>query len=317
MMDNKYRKMDIKKIEKFLRNTGYSPSTITQYRWLLHRVGAYLHVLETDWKDIEPDMMIRFLKRQGWGDNMRAQALQAVRAMIGFYYGNEHPIFDLPVRKPKPKPQRTLNETEVRQLIKSIDRARPHGVRNLAMVSVMLDTGIRASEVCSFELKHLDLEGRTFRVVTKGGSFKTKVFSNHSAERLTDWLEIRGKYALNGVNTVFIGIGGNLPGTELTTSGLRNIFKRMGRVAKIRGLSPHVLRRTFATLSTIYGAPAVVLQKAGGWTDIKTMAVYTQAVPTRTIEQYLPTTHLADEPEEGLKLDKEDTDMGFTDFDWA
>lgn len=314
-MDNRF-KMDIQKIEKFLRNSAYSPQTIIQYRWHLRRIGAFLTVLEKDWFDLDPELITRFMQRQAWGDNMRAQSLQSARAMVGFYYGNDHPLFELPVRKPKPKPQRTLNEAEVRNLFRSLDRNRPHGIRNYAMVAVMLDTGIRATEVCNFELKHLDMEDRSFRIRTKGGSFRTKVFSDYTAEYLRNWLEIRSRHALPGVDTVFVGIGGNLPGTEMTTSGLRNIFKRIGKKANIRGLSPHVLRRTFATLSTIYGAPAVVLQKAGGWSDIKTMSIYTQAVPTRTIEQYLVTTHIA-EQERGIKLDEEGGRGEDSIFDWA
>lgn len=314
-------KMDIKSIERFLRNSAYSATTIKNYRYCLRRLAAYLMVKGLEWEDVGPDVLLDFLDRTGWGEHMRSQAHTAARAIVAFYHGSAHPLFELPVKKPKPKPQRTMNEKEVVRLLASIDREKPQGVRNLAMAAVMLDTGIRAAEVCRFELKHLDLEDRSFRVKTKGGLYRTKVISEVTAVFLADWLEMRPRYARKGVTKVFVGIGGSTPGDRLTTSGLRNIFRRMGQVAKVAGLSPHVMRRTLATLSTIYGAPAVVLQKAGGWEDIRTMSVYTQAVPERSIEEYLPTTRLLgvapDEPERSLKLDVAAAFGGDPAFDWV
>ena len=291
-MDNKIRKMDIRKIEKFLRESAYSPTTITAYRYALHRIGAFLAVRGREWEDLGPELMIEFLDRQDWGVAMRSQVQQAARALISHFYGKDHPIFDLPLKKAKPKPQKTLSEAEFLRLLDSIDVSRPQGLRNYAMLVVMLDTGIRSAEVCRLELKHLSLEDRSFRVKTKGGAFRTKIYSDLTSAILAEWLDIRRDHARPGVGNVFIGIRGTTPGENLTPSGLRTIFRKMGKKAGIEPFSPHVMRRTFATLATIYGAPAVVLQKAGGWSDIGTMSIYTQAVPTRTIESYLPTARL-------------------------
>ena len=281
-----------KKINTFLRNSSYSFNTEKSYRWILKHLARWMSKYQYDMVDLTPDLALDFLDSREWAGSMRAMALTAIRAYAKFYYGREHPIFDLPVKKPKPRPQRTLNEKEVLKLLESIDVSKPVGVRNFAIATVMLDTGIRAAEVCNMRMEHLDIDERSFKVVVKGGKFKAKVFSEVAAGYLEDWLVMRREYAGPGVKNVFCGIGGLTPGQPLTTSGLRNIFRKMGSNAGLASLSPHVMRRTFATLATIYGAPAVVLQKAGGWEDIKTMSIYTQAVPTRTIEAYLPTQKL-------------------------
>lgn len=299
---------NLKLIDQFLRNSAYSPKTIKSYRWLLLRWAEYLRKSGMEFKDITPEMALEFLDDQGWGISLRAQALQALRGVISYHYGKAHPIFELAIKKPKPRLQKTLTEHELGKLLRAIDISKPQGVRNLAIVTLMLDTGIRSSELCRLDMRRLRLDERSFNVVVKGGYDSIKVYSEIAARCLSDWLSIRGQWAQPHVHKVFVGVGGLTPGHRLTDGGLRRIYRNMGDKAGIEGMSPHVMRRTFATLATVYGAPGVVLQKAGGWKDPKTMAIYTQAVPDRTIESYFPTERVLNNGKNSAKSHGPDDD---------
>lgn len=281
-----------KLIEQFLRNSVYSKTTIRSYRWHLHRWGNYLRLLGKDFEEVTPELALAYLDTQEWGASIRAQSLQALRAVISYHYGKDHAIYELPVKKPKPTPQKTLTEKELAKMIRTIDMSEPQGVRNLAIIAIMMDTGIRNAETCRLDLRHISMDDRTFNVIVKGGDNATKIFSEIASDCLSAWLAIRSAHAAPGVHNVFVSIGGLTPGNRLTSSGLRMLYRVMGNHAGIDGMSPHVMRRTFATLTTIYGAPSEVLRRAGGWKDPRTMARYTQAVPDRTIESYFPSKRL-------------------------
>ena len=113
-------------------------------------------------------------------------------------------------------------------------------------------------------------------VVSKGGDENWGFFGKATTRRLRAWLQVRE--AAKGVGTLFVSLGGNTRGRPLTTSGLRNILRRLGEAAGIEGVSPHTFRRAFACISTEAGTPSRVLQDLGRWADIRMVERYTQAL---------------------------------------
>jgi integrase len=97
---------------------------------------------------------------------------------------------------------------------------------------------------------------------------------------------------VNNTDAVFVGVGGSKPGQRLTTSGLRVIVRKWGDGAGLGQISPHVFRRTFATLATIGGAPSRMVQLAGRWSRIEEVERYTRALTLDRFYDYLPSTML-------------------------
>lgn len=151
---------------------------------------------------------------------------------------------------------------------------------------VMLDTGLRAAEVCGLLLKHLEISNRRLWVEGKGGKWREAIYSERTAVYLEDWLTIRAGIALPETPTVFCSMGGLKPGSPLTADGLRSIFSAMGKRAGIPWLGPHVLRRTFATLAIRQGASTRLVQVAGGWANIQMVVRYTQALQPNDFDGY-------------------------------
>ena len=228
-----------------------------------------------------------WLSARGWQGSSRYLAACALRAFVRWCYGEGHPVLALRVHRPRSRAQRTLTLDQARKLILSIDTARRSGLRNLALVTLMLDTGFRAAEVCALKIERLDLERRTAWAIVKGGDWGEGAFSEYTAACLEAWLAVRKKIARPGVANVFIGCETSV-GKPLTPGGLRSIFRKLGEKAGLGLISPHDLRRTFCTLALEGGAPTRIVQEAGRWKSLEMVTLYSRALAAHAIDPYSP-----------------------------
>jgi integrase len=274
----------MEKLELFLHGGGYKKTTQETYRYyLIHFLGY-----KGDLANFSADEFMSWLQR--WPDESTSQymAYCAARAYLKFFYGNAHPALVIRVRRPESGPQRTLAEKEVERLLLSFDTSKAKGRRDLALVCLLLDTGLRASEVCRLEVRYLDLDERTLQVIIKGGQWRFAVFSHYTASCLASWMGTRKEVAKPGVKTVFVGIKGIKPGQSLTKDGLRTIMSKLAKFAGMKHFSPHALRRSFATIAARAGASDQVLMKQGGWASAAMVRRYTRALEHKDFEPFSP-----------------------------
>jgi site-specific recombinase XerD len=228
----------------------------------------------------------------GMGEAMRKQAVSAFRSFFGYTCPALTVAKDLPMPKVHRRKQRTLTPENALKLLASCDTASPIGTRNLAIMTVMLDSGLRASEVCRLRIPKMDFEKRRFVVVVKGGDEDIGVFSKTTSAHIERWLSVRERYARPDVDTLFVSIRGGTKGAPLTSNGLRVLFRKIGQRAGIGAFSPHDLRRTFATIAIRNGAPTRVVQAAGRWGDLGLVERYTQDIQAEDFERYSPVESL-------------------------
>ena len=284
-------------IEKFLSVNTFLPVTVVGYRSLLADFGEYLDSIGTTFDQINsPDTISGWISvHPGWGDCQKYKAVCAVRSYTKWKFGKRymHPIFEYQLRKPPMKPQRTLTENLVRDLLGSIDLDKATGLRDYAVICLAVDTGLRKAELCRLELRHVDLDNLCLNVQIKGGKWGQGTFSENTRDALEDWLTIRPSIARKETKSFFCAVGGNYPGGQLTPEGMGCIFRHISKVAGFV-VSPHDLRRTMASMLTINGAPSELVRKAGRWSNINMVTRYTQAVPYNSIKDYLPMGRLND-----------------------
>lgn len=280
-------------IEQFLLEFPRRDSTKHNYGrflryfndWLLEQDFPLSELSQHHFKNL-------FLPTRNWSGGSPYNCWQALKAYLLWEFGRDYPCKGMHIYRPDPGPQRTLDAEEVETLIASIDTTTRSGRRDLPMVLLMLDTGLRAQEVVGLQLRHLYLKDRYLSVMGKGGRWRTAVFSEMTRAYLEDWLETRKSVAQADTKTVLCSMGGLKPGSELTKDGLRTIFAALRKRAGIEGLSPHVMRRTMATLASRRGAPSRIVQLAGGWSSIQMVQKYTQALRPDDFEGYFPTEGL-------------------------
>jgi site-specific recombinase XerD len=279
-------------VEKFLANPKkkpFRPKTQEGYRIMLHDFDRYITGLLLPIDKVTDETVLAWLgSHRTWGDSQRYKGWAAVRSYVRWRYGAKHPILDLRIAKPAVKPQRTFDAQQIDKLLESINMDTPIGLRDCAMVMLMVDTGLRKAEVCRLELEHVNLAACELDVEIKGGEWGSGDFSPETGLALEDWITVRKEIALPGTKTLFCSVGGNQPGSSLTPDGLGCIFKYLSKKAGFT-VSPHDLRRTMACLLTEAGAPTEVTRRAGRWKNLEQVKTYTQRLnQKKAIANYFP-----------------------------
>ncbi len=277
--------MNRENVERFLASYSYAANTRARYLRVL-RLAYELPV--EDW---QANDLLSFVSLPEWGNSQQRVALYAFRRYIRWRWGEKHPALLARIPRTKPKKQRVLTVSQALALLASFDTSTAAGARDLAICAAALDTGLRCSELCHLCLADVNLYARTLQVVVKGGQWRMGIFSEQTALYVDGWLSWRAP-AL-GVETLFHSFQHGRYGHPLTREGLQRIVKKWGLRLGVR-LSPHDLRRTFATLATIFGAPSRVVQEAGGWSSITMVEAYTQDLSLSAITPYLPVSRLLD-----------------------
>lgn len=274
------------KIERFFEEQGrrWADTTRRSYRWYLADLAKWLEGREADNR-----LLVRWLDaRIGWSTSTQYTAVVACRAFFRWSCGREaSPAEKLILPRRVRKPQRTLDELRLMRILGALDTSTAKGVRDTAIVLLLLDTGLRAAEVCRLRMEHVDMAERRFSVRVKGGKWAEGVFAPYTASSLVEWLMVRKDIAKVDTPEVFVGIGGKTPGRKLTAYGLKAIFRTLGQKVGFH-FSPHDFRRTFATLSLKGGAPSRLVQVAGRWSSLEQVERYSAAITADDFEPYSP-----------------------------
>jgi site-specific recombinase XerD len=173
------------------------------------------------------------------------------------------------VRREKIEPFTQEQVTALLQAAKRSSNAR----RDEAIVLFLLDTGVRASELCGIKMRDIDLHSKSVRVTGKGNKQRV-VFYGHVVGLAL------GKYLRHKDRTpdtpLFTAERGRYVGQALTPSGLLQIMRRLCADAKIQATKkgPHQLRRTFSVEFLRNGGNVFTLKEILAHSEISTTEVY-------------------------------------------
>ncbi len=144
---------------------------------------------------------------------------------------------------------------QVAAVLRAAERSR-HPRRDVALVLVMFDTGLRASEVCNLKMKGVDLETRRVSLIGKGGKVRTVPFGRDAMKALWQYLREDKRDEVRAPNDpVFISDRGTHAAEPMTRNGLFQLVQRLGVAAGIKGTrcSPHTFRHSFAVTFLRHG----------------------------------------------------------------
>lgn len=305
--------MDISmSITQFLssgRQVGWTDKTLEGYRWRLEHLRKWLVEHDvTNASQLDRDKL-RSYGASLWNDWKPATIKGSVGCVRSYLHwladerlASEELVSALRIPRVPKRRQRTISPAEYMALMKACSRPVEHGlterqalksaVRNAALVSLLYDSILRASELVALKVEDIDLEHRTVYVAQgKGGDFRYSSFSKDTALTLREWLKLRR--AAPGVPSLFVSITGNTPGQGLTVRGLRSILKSLGDRAGVPDVTPHAFRRGGATAKMVNGMPVRQLQEEAGWASVTMADIYTRAYTLSPeeapeLEQYSP-----------------------------
>ncbi len=168
---------------------------------------------------------------------------RAVNAFLHFLMENGYiPVFPYKIRLPRPDPALVLPLTsgEVEHLIATIARSNEDSLRDMLIFRLMVDCGMRSSEVRHLCLEHLDMEKRLLHVVDSKCN-KSRLLPMPEAVAILLRLYLGGRYPGNGLALLDKDGGG------LTVDVLKNFFRKLKKRSGIQRIHAHLLRHTFAT----------------------------------------------------------------------
>jgi integrase len=270
-----------REVENFLSSHPYAESTKDSYRRVLDELITIPNLDQLDAAGL-----IKFISRPGWGNSQQNVAIFCIQKFLRWRYGNLHPALPAKIKRIKPKPRRSLNPDQALQILASFNTYTPIGARDLAIIAFGLDTGFRRAELASMQLTNINFYNNTASALCKGGQWGIGAFSPQTAAIIESWLQFRKP--ADGTGSLFVSMK---TGKGITGYGIASIFKKWTRVTGIK-VSPHDLRASLATLSSLFGMPSRTGQIAGRWSSIEMFEHYTGNLQLNAARPYLPMANL-------------------------
>lgn len=267
------------KLEKSL-----SPNSIEAYEHDIAKLLAYclLQKPAISLKDIQLKDLQLFLK---WLNDFELSARSQARIISGikaFYKfmllekvieNNPTDLLDLP--KLGRKLPETLSLKEIDDMISEIDRSKPEGERNKAILETLYSCGLRVSELVELRISNLYFEDSFIKVIGKGDKERLVPIGQQAIKQILlymDQIRIHIDIKKGSEDYVFL----NRRGKMLTRNMIFIIIKELAERAGIhKNISPHTLRHSFATHLVEGGADLRAVQEMLGHESIITTEIYT------------------------------------------
>ncbi len=303
-MDNLQPTTFSKTLEEFaatlaVRNT--SRNTILAYLSDINQFLLFLtdsDGLVKEPKDITRHHIIDFLyhltqqKRTGV---TRARKLASIREYCKFLQESgqiqTNPADNIPAPQREKKTRSYLRPEEYARILSAA--AASGEPRDYAILQLLLQTGLRVSELVNLELKDVDFGGKVLLVRGgKGNKDRTVPLETKGINAVNSYLansEYMDRRARTNDRHLFL----SRDGRGLTTRSIMKLVTKYARQAGIeRQVSPHTLRHTFATHKASQGISVFVLQDWMGHEKITTTQVYVHEAGRANVQRLMENTGL-------------------------
>lgn len=191
----------------------------------------------------------------------KARKLSAVRSLFKYFYTSEILTKDVTALVPLPKlhekPIIRLDSDEVTKMLMKADsgaeltrsQQRFHDktrLRDMAILTLLLGTGIRVSECVGLDLDDLDFREKGMLVHRKGGSESIVYFGDEVETALKDYLEQRKQILTKEGHEKALFL--SLQNRRITVRAVENLVKKYaGLATSLKKITPHKLRSTYGT----------------------------------------------------------------------
>jgi site-specific recombinase XerD len=267
-----------------MRAEGFSPNTIRGYGQTGGQFTSWCrgNGRRTNPNLIERDSIYRFLEELSGRvkPNTVATRYRGLHAffewMIREEYMTASPMARMRAPRVEDDPPDVLSEAEARALFRACRGAGIADRRDLALISLAYDTGLRIGELAGLDLDDIDFVQATVRVLGKGHKVRIVPFGARVAQALDRWRRLRARLpGAPGSDRLWLGVKG-----PMTASGLRQVIQSRARQAGIGRLNPHRLRHTFSHQWISSGGTETDLMRIAGWSSTRMVQRYGASAAT-------------------------------------
>ena len=258
--------------QRHLRAANKAPRTITGYLDAVTRFGRYL-------ADVGMPRDVTAIKREhveSWVVAMQdaghrpasvANRYRSIRVFFNWLV-NEEEITRSPMEKMSAPaipeiPVPLLQPEQVDQLLATVSGTTFDQRRDLAILRVLIDCGIRRTECANLRLEDIDLD-RNQLWVEQGKGRRSRPVAIHSrtVKAIDRYLRLRPRHPHHKEPWLWLGLRG-----RLTDTGVLQVVRRRGKEAGIPHLHPHQLRHLSAHNDADEGMTVPDMMMKFGWRD--------------------------------------------------
>lgn len=200
--------------------------------------------------------------------------------------GVKHIIREIPRPRFTKKVIEPLTEAELKSILKQTTHKRVKrsngtvyhaerdtALRDKAIIMVLLDTGIRASELC--DLKNADYDPKKGKLFVRHGKGDKErmLFLGANAKRAL-WRYLNSKENFNKPHKSLFNVTRSPNGKPMSRSDLFRLIQRLAKKAGITGCNVHRFRHTFAINFLRNGGTVLMLQHLLGHESLDIVKIY-------------------------------------------
>jgi site-specific recombinase XerD len=175
-----------------------------------------------------------------------------------------------------------LTDDQLRKLLKTCEGNAFDQRRDMALLRLLIDSGLRLSEATYLGLDDVDLDNRVVRVLGKGSRVRVVPFGRKTAAALDRYLRERARHPHHLESAFWLGRMG-----LLHRGGVDQIVRRRAEQAGLDGTHAHLFRHGFAHTMKSSGMSTEDLMAIGGWRSYEMVARYgASAAAERAREAY-------------------------------
>ncbi len=261
-----------------------SAESIKDYKWhvlaLIRAVGADLELSALSYDLLKNKYLRPLLARTDISRTTKSTYVRNVRIFLRWCDQNDYGLpFDASrIKTPKPdkKVVKVLTNKQIQQLFRAVKYSVPWiTARNRAILALMLDSGLRQSEVCSLKRSDIDLNSNTLKVYGKGAKERLVATGATTRSLIKNYLD---SCPFSDAAALFVDRHGN----ALSKSAIRSVMYRLKTKTGL-DLSSHKLRHNYATNFCIDN-----LQRTGSTNvaDLQCLLGHSSIQTTRNYEHF-------------------------------
>lgn len=247
---------------------GCSSKTLNYYR---STISKMLDELDKCIDDVTTDDLRNYLSEYKESRNLSKTTIDNMRRIFSSFFSwleAEDYILKNPVKRihriKTPRiVKETLSDEELEILCDNCEN-----IRDLAMVELLISTGMRVGELVGLNIGDVDFYERECMVFGKGEAQRLVYFDARCKVHLLEYLDSR----TDENQALFVSF--RKPNKRLGINGVEMILKKLGDKANISNVHPHKFRRTLATNAIDKGMPIEQVQKLLGHMQIDTTMQY-------------------------------------------
>ena len=285
-MDERKRFLDYVEFER-----GLSSNTRLAYQRDLKEIYDFFHrreqVFEGSLRQIRSYFSwLRSLERE---KNTIARKMATLRAYFRWLERNEmisvNPMESFRGPKKEKKLPLYLEEKGVRELLTMPPEDTHEGIRDRAILEMLYSSGMRVGELCGLRLQDFYKDQSCLMVFGKGSKERLAFLGVPALGALERYLSQGRPKLQKTIQTDSIFLSNR--GTGLSVRSVQGLVKKWSLLCSERyGISPHVLRHSFATHLLNHGADLRVVQELLGHVNISTTQIYTHVSQERLLAVY-------------------------------